>query len=96
MSFSILSSSSSSINVDVDYNVYLLDATSNNIEVYLPNLSFDGLRVYIKRVDNSSNTITVYPSIGNYIDGSSSKNISPMTCINCINYSSNWFILSLT
>jgi hypothetical protein len=96
MSFSICATSETSFDITEDYNVYLCDCSTGNMSIYLPDLSYDGLRVYVKRVDSSGNSMTLFAPTGNYIDGQTSKVISAMTCLSVINYSGNWFVLSLT
>ena len=46
--------------VDPGFNIYLIDATNNNITLTLPSITSDGFYFMFRRIDTaSSNTVTL-------------------------------------
>lgn len=75
--------------------VIFANATSGNVAVTLPAASsLAGYRFYIKRIDGSSNTVTVQRTGGDTIDGMTSFTIDQQyTAIAVISNGSAWYIL---
>lgn len=59
----VFSSNITPINGDItlsyDYDVYIVDGSLQNITLTLPNIVSDGIFYNIKRIDNSTNTVTI-------------------------------------
>ena len=49
----------SSDTLDTDYDTFFIDATGGNITFTLCNIENDGENFWIKRTDNSLNTVTI-------------------------------------
>ena len=83
--------SSSTYTADDDDQVILADATSNNIVVTLTTGA--GRVFHVKKVDSSSNTVTLSPSSGN-IDGGSTKVLaSQYNSFTVACDGTNWWVL---
>lgn len=65
--------------LEYGYNTYLVDANTGNIVVTLPNIVSDGQNYLLKRIDNSSNSVT--------ITGSNNQTINSMSSISLASYS---------
>lgn len=64
--------------METGYNVYIIDATSNDIALTLPTIVCDGMNFLIRRIDsNANNIITLVSQSGELIDGTSSKLLNP-------------------
>jgi len=76
--------------------VILCDATSNSITVSLPSASGITGRVYtIKKVDSSTNTVTVDPAGTETIDGASTYSLSSQwDFVTIVSDGSNWVIVA--
>ena len=73
--------------LDVNYDTYKIDATSNNITITLPNITADGMTFFLRRIDISPNTLTIVTTGGQLINGvsSSALNSSSDVIINSLN-----------
>lgn len=94
-----LLSNISSINSDsiLDYgtNIYLIDATTSNITVTLPDILCSGLRFVLKRIDTSSNIITIQGSSPSQtIDNNVSVTLLPLTIFEIHSYNYDWYIIN--
>jgi len=76
--------------------VILCDATSNSITVSLPSASGITGRVYtIKRIDGSTNTVTIDPNGSETIDGASTYSLgSQWDFVTIVSDGSNWVIVA--
>jgi len=72
--------------------VVLVDATSNNITVDLPDPTEVGRTITIKRIDATPNTVTL-DGLGANIDNNSTMNIIFPLAIKLISDGSNWWII---
>lgn len=86
------------ITVSNDYNItsnddiVLVDATSNTINLLLPNPCV-GIHLTIKKIDASTNSVLVFPTIGT-IDGMTQKNLTQQyDVLRVATNGSNWFIV---
>lgn len=71
--------------------VLLLDATSGAITVNLPTAVGNTARITIKKVDSSSNTITVDPNSTETIDGQSTVTINfQNSAMTIVSDNTNW------
>lgn len=75
--------------------VVLADAASGNVVITLPTASStSGYRFFIKRIDNSANTVTVQRSSSDTIDGATSHTIDQQyTSMTVVSNGSNWYII---
>jgi hypothetical protein len=72
-----------------------IDATSGNITISLPSYvdAGEGFEIAFKRVDSSSNTITIDPNSSEEIDGATSKTIDGQYDYLAIKLSDEWGIV---
>ncbi len=93
MSYSIISYDTNfSVMIEDGYYVYLVDASSNDIDISLDDISlYDGVAFLFIRLDSSINVVTINPYSGQLIDGSSTKLLSVADkSIEIISYGQNW------
>lgn len=75
--------------------VVIADSTSNNVTVTLPLASGSpGYRFYVKRKDNSGNTVTIARTSSDTIDGATSQTLNQQyTSATVVSDGSNWYII---
>lgn len=85
----------SNYTVTTSDTVLLADAASGNITITLPAASSSsGYRFFIKRIDNSGNTVTVQRAGSDTIDGATSQTLDlQYTSITVVSNGSNWYII---
>lgn len=77
-----------------DYYIFV-DASSGNINIILPSSSLPGSPYIIKKIDSSSNKVTIYPSDSSTIDSYSFFATSIQNdSFTITSDGSNWFIVS--
>lgn len=77
--------------------VILCDATAGNITLNLPLISSAVRRFYIFKKTNLTNTLNIFPAIGNSIGGAGSYSISTDLSVEIVNSgSTDWAILTNT
>jgi len=83
--------------VDVGYDTFLVDASSNNVDITLPDLDNfgDGLNFRFKRFDTEEST-TVIVSGEQTIDGSPNFPIPIGEELNIVAYNGLWYVISDT
>ena len=75
-----------------DGDIVLVDASSGAVTITLPSPS-EGAKVRVKKIDASTNTVTVSPSATETIDGSSSHAISKQyETYEYVSDGTNWFV----
>jgi len=75
-----------------DGEIVLVDASGGAVTVTLPSPS-NGARVRVKKIDSSSNTVTVQPSGTETIDGASSHSISQQyETYEYVSDGTNWYV----
>lgn len=85
--------SNHTIDLNDGYYVYFADANSNNINIYLPDISsYDGIPILFVRTDtNISYNVILNAYSGQNIDGNSTKSISITDkSFELISFSQNW------
>lgn len=91
-----ISTTSSSVTLSAgSRNIQLIDASAGNIECSLPEaVGHGGLSFSIKKIDSSSNTVSVLPSGSETIDGASSQVISTQyVTITVVSNGADWYII---
>lgn len=83
----------SNTTLDFGYNAYLVDATSNNITLTMPQQTGDGPNFLISRIDNSVNTVTIDGN-GATINGSSTVTLGGQSNVLLVLYSDDWYTVS--
>jgi hypothetical protein len=81
---------------DLNFNAYLIDASSNNVTLTLPTIDGDDITYILSRVDVSvnSNVVTIACSGGNTFYDSSTSITIPQNKAFTINSNGNiWFFL---
>lgn len=75
--------------------VIFADATSGNVTITLPLASgLPGYRFYVKRIDDSANTVTVQRTSSDTIDGETSHELGVQyMSVTLVSNGSNWFII---
>jgi hypothetical protein len=75
--------------------VIIADGTSNNVAVTLPTAStVTGYRFYVKRKDNTANTVSINRSGSDTIDGATSQALTAQyTSVTVVSDGSNWYII---
>lgn len=75
-------------------NIILADASSNVINCYIPYTNTNGRTLYIKKIDNSSNSVIINCLNEKTIDGEVTKTIvDQYDCLQIVCYDGNWFII---
>lgn len=89
------STKTTSYTVTSSDTVVFADATSGNVTITLPAASgLTGYRFYVKRIDGSSNTVTIARSGSDTIDGNTSCTLDlQYTAIGVVSNGSAWYIL---
>ena len=79
--------------ITTDSNYFVIDASSNNITLTLPEIGSNGITFGINRVDTNANfTVTLLPSGTDTIDTVyTSKLINPNTTVNISSQNSTWY-----
>lgn len=87
-----------SIPLDINYNVYFVNATGGNLIYTLPNITCDGINFLLTRND-SNNTSTVTINVGdassifyNAAAGTGSIQLSTLSSIIIESYNANWYV----
>ena len=85
----------SDITLGIDHHIVLVDASSGNKTITLPDASTCSGRQYIiKKIDSSSNSVVITPQAGQTIDGQTSVSINTQYAIvRVVSNGSNWFII---
>jgi len=85
----------SDITLGIDHHIVLVDASSGNKTITLPDASTCSGRQYIiKKIDSSSNSVVITPQSGQTIDGQASISINMQYAIvRVVSNGSNWFII---
>lgn len=85
---------STNISLTSDHHILLVDASSGNRTITLPSSSVSsGRQFFVKKIDSTSNSLTVFPVSGETIDGE--PNLSTTTQYEAfviISDGSNWFV----
>ena len=82
----------SSTNLDQSQTTFLIDATSGNITFTLDNDPTDGENYGIKRIDNSSHTVTVKGfNNSQTIDGSINVNLNYLDTMTLVAFNNRWY-----
>lgn len=95
MSYPVLINSSP-YTIDTGYNIFFCDCSSANITLEMPELLYECIRLTIKRIDTSSNTLTLtINSTDNIVIDNSSSSITfaSYDYIEIISYNSKWWII---
>ena len=93
--FFLTGTKTTSYTITTSDTVIFADATSGNVTITLPAASgTNGYRFYIKRIDNSANTVTVGRTGTDTIDGLTSFTLDlQYTSIGVVSNGSAWYIL---
>lgn len=80
---------------DISGKVYLINATSTNVIINLPNtVSIDGFKLTIKKIDKTNNEIKLQPASLQQIDGDNFKTITqPYVSVAIISKDGDWWII---
>ena len=84
---------SASTTISLGFDVYLVDATSGNITLTLPNISTNGINVNIRRTDLTANIVTITGTGGQLINGNSTLRLAINTDTTLNSLSSAWFTI---
>jgi hypothetical protein len=81
------------IGINDGYYIYYIDASTNNINITLPDITlYDGVAYRFCRKDNTTNTITISGYSSQLIDGTSSFNlVSFRESREVVSFNQNWF-----
>jgi hypothetical protein len=77
------------------YHIVLANATNNAITITLPNAtSCAGRQYIIKKIDSSTNAVTITPQLGQTIDDQASISITTQyDLIRIVSNGTNWYII---
>ncbi len=82
-----------SIDTSTDEFIFC-NATSGNISVTLPSaINIAGTGFTIKKIDSSSNPISVLPILSQTIDGNDSQVIRNKNALKLVSDGNNWFVV---
>lgn len=93
-SYAYVTLATSDLMLDFLFNTYIVDASSGNIVLTLPTAVDEGPCFSIRRVDQSSNTVTIVCVGGQTIDGGSSITIPPQSNRMVSAFNGNWTSLA--
>lgn len=90
-----VSTKTSNYTITTDDTMVLADATSDNVTITLPLASeAEGYRFYIKRIDDSGNTVTIARSGSDTIDGGTSASINGQwTVVGAVSDGNAWYLI---
>lgn len=90
-----VTTTSSNLTLTSDNDIVLVNASSSSLTIALPSATtVSGKAFTVKKIDSSSNTVTVQPQTGQTIDGSSSKILSVQyEFLTIVSDGSNWHII---
>lgn len=82
--------------LDLNFNVFLLDATSGSLSITIPLFTSDGQQIQIKRVDSVIlNTVTISPTSPQKINSTlDSILISSLGSNNMVSYNTSWYSIN--
>lgn len=94
MSYLSVTQISTSGNADYSYSVYLVDASTNNITINIPDCTgTDGeYFIFTRKDSNNNNTLTLVPYGSQTIDGNSSVNVPISSTLGIISINNEWKI----
>jgi len=90
LNFETLKSVTSNYTISYEDSIILVDATIGAININLPE-PLDGAIYTIKKIDSTTNMITVFPTTSSYINGGISLSIT--TIIKIVSDGSGWYLL---
>lgn len=79
----------SDVTIDLGYNMFLVNATSNNITITFPAITGDGINLLFNRTDTTTHTVTLNTTGSNTIYGSTS--IKSGEVIRYVSYGTTWY-----
>lgn len=81
--------------VDLGYQVYLIDATNNDVNLQLPNVNnIDGLCLIFSRIDNSLNNVTLVGYGNQTIEGTNEYLMPVHNYVTIISSTNKWWFIS--
>lgn len=92
---STIQSCNTNFSLNYSYSVNLVDSTSQNIVITLEEIANyygDGVIFFIKKIDSSSNTITLNAHSGETIDNNASY-VMTSSAITLVCNATKWYIL---
>lgn len=88
-----INSISGNMLVDTGDDTYIVDGSSSNYTITLPEIKSDGIKYSFKRTDSTGNIITISGTNGQTIDSNTSIQLPPETNINLQSYNFKWYSL---
>ena len=82
-----------STTLDTGFDVYLVDASGGSITVTLPAIVADGMQYKLHRSDDTANTVTIVPTGGDTIEGTSSAVLQQNTPFEIHSSGNDWGIV---
>ena len=88
---------SATYDIDIGYNLFLIDCTANDVDIYLPEMLYNNIDLTIKRIDTSTNLCNLHV---NQIDSTPVDNsvsiivIDNYELIQIISCDNKWWILN--
>lgn len=82
---------STNTNINTSTAYYIIDATSNNIDITLPLISSNGIFFNFYRKDISNNVVRLLPSFGNTINGSLFIILDNVVQISLVSLNTSWY-----
>lgn len=91
-----MATSTTSGNLDVNYDTYLINATGGNLIYTLPPIVNDGMNFIINRQDKSTNTVTIGTTGSDIIvltAGTTATSVQVTECIQLKSYQLSWYLV---
>jgi len=80
-------------NLATNVEIVFINPTSpNSVSINLPAITQDGMRYWIKRLDDAASSVTLIASSGDIIDGSSSMSLATGQIIDIISWGNSWLL----
>ena len=78
--------------LDESYGTVLVDASAGPITISLPSVTEFQIVYHIKKIDSSSNIVTIQPQVGETLDGESQFEINfQFDSYSIVNHTTGWF-----
>lgn len=84
-------------NVDYMYTIYLIDTSSNSVDLMLPSITGDGLHFYFRNTDTITSNIAIIHAdtvSGNTIEGQISYQLKDGNLCHFVAFGTNWYLIS--
>lgn len=82
---------------DIGYNIFLIDCTTSDINLYMPEMLYDGVFFTVKRIDTSTNNCIIHVNATDSVvidDSTTNIALQHYDFIDILSYNNKWWILN--